>query len=194
MGRLARFIHFYTDNDLGDSDDKYPVNKVFGTSPLTLTNALAKKLKSLVQFGKVSVSDGVITCNNGTLSVVDGEIVTTGTAEEVMVTGENLFDKDTATFVNGSLISADGTISANASYAYCSDYMLVAPSTAYSFSGDGIFGPSSIYNSVAFYDASKTFISRFVPSAGRTPAQFTTPNNCYYIRFNAANNSNRDGS
>ena len=110
-----------------------------GTSPLTLANALAKKLKSLVQFGKVSVSDGVITCNNGTLSVVDGEIVTTGTAEEVMVTGENLFDKDTATFVNGSLISADGTISANASYAYCSDYMLVAPSTSYSFSGDGIF-------------------------------------------------------
>jgi hypothetical protein len=92
MGRLARFIHFYTDNDLGNGDDKYPVNKVFGTSPLTLTNALAKKLKSLVQYGKCSVSGSTITCNNGVLSVVNGEIVTTGTPEEIKLEGKNIAD------------------------------------------------------------------------------------------------------
>lgn len=45
-----------------------------GVSPLTLANAIKGKLKSLVQFGKVSVSGGTITCNNGVLTIVDDEL------------------------------------------------------------------------------------------------------------------------
>ena len=45
-----------------------------GTSPLSLVNAVQGKLKKLVQFGKVSVNDGVITCNNGVLTLVDDEL------------------------------------------------------------------------------------------------------------------------
>ena len=41
---------------------------VRGTSPLTLANAVKAKIKSLVQYGKCSVSGSDITCNNGTLS------------------------------------------------------------------------------------------------------------------------------
>ena len=94
-----------------------------GTSPLSLVNAVKGKLKKLVQFGKVSVSDGVITCNNGTLSVTDGEIVTTGTAEEVTVTGVNILDlTKQITVLAGSIPSAvtitsgDGTATITEAY------------------------------------------------------------------------------
>lgn len=40
-----------------------------GTSPLSLTDAVGGKLKSLVQHGKCEVSGADITCNNGTLGV-----------------------------------------------------------------------------------------------------------------------------
>ena len=111
----------------------------------------------------------------------------------VDVTGKNIFDKNN-TFENGKYIDATGAIASNANYSYCSDYIPVKPSTDYVFSGDGIFGTANIYNTVVFYDSAKAFISRFVPSAALAPAQFTTPNNCAYIRFNAAANSDRDNN
>ena len=47
---------------------------VTGTAPLTLANALAKPIKSLVQFGKVATVDGKLYCNNGELVAVDDEL------------------------------------------------------------------------------------------------------------------------
>lgn len=81
------------------------ITSLRGPSPLTLTNAVKGKLRKLVQFGKVSVSDGVITCNNGVLSVVDGEIITTGTAEEITVTDS---DNNTQTATAVNLYAVDG--------------------------------------------------------------------------------------
>ena len=43
---------------------------VTGALPLTLTNAVAKGIKSLVQFGKVTTVDGDLYCNNGKLVAV----------------------------------------------------------------------------------------------------------------------------
>ena len=43
---------------------------VTGVSPLTLANALAKSIKSLVQYGKVTTSGGKLYCNNGKLVAV----------------------------------------------------------------------------------------------------------------------------
>ena len=47
---------------------------ISGISPLTLVNALAKPIKSLVQYGKVTTSSGNIYCNNGKLVAVDDEL------------------------------------------------------------------------------------------------------------------------
>lgn len=49
-------------------------NTVTGVSPLALTNALAKKIKRLIQYGKCSTIDGEIYCNNGKLVAVDDEL------------------------------------------------------------------------------------------------------------------------
>ena len=78
--RIEYLLADWAENGLG-----YLI-KVRGIPPLTLATALAKPIKSLVRYGKCTVSDGVITCNNGVLSVSGGEIITTGTAEEVRVT------------------------------------------------------------------------------------------------------------
>lgn len=107
---------------------------------------------------------------------------------EVTRTGKNLFDKNNV-FIQNKLISATGEISDNTGYAYCADYIPVKPSTAYVFSGSVV--NASTYNSVAFYDANKAFIERFLPSASNTPAQFTTPSNCRYLRFNVPANHNK---
>ena len=65
---------------------------IYGTPPFELVDALAKPLKKLLQYGKCSVSGTDITCNNGTLEVVNGQIVADGTPEVITVQGKNLVD------------------------------------------------------------------------------------------------------
>lgn len=52
----------------------YATLTVTGVSPLSLPNAAAKAIVSLVQTGKCITSDGVISCNNGQLVAVDDEL------------------------------------------------------------------------------------------------------------------------
>lgn len=47
---------------------------VSGVSPLSLTNALSSRIKSLVQYGKCTTSGGDTYCNNGKLVAVDDEL------------------------------------------------------------------------------------------------------------------------
>ena len=47
---------------------------VSGVSPLTLVNAAAKKIQSLIQYGKCTVVNNEIYCNNGKLVAVDDEL------------------------------------------------------------------------------------------------------------------------
>ena len=95
--------------------------------------------------------------------------------------GKNLFDKVTCVFIPTAYISSTGEIESNGSYSYCETYIPVKPLTDYVFSGNIV--SSSTTNSVAFYNNDKSFISRFQPSRGEN-AQFTTPENTRYIRFN----------
>lgn len=74
MGKLARFIYFYTTEDKGSKPPKYEWETVTGTSPLSLVGALAHKLKSLTQTGKCEQASTPspsapkdIYCNNGAL-------------------------------------------------------------------------------------------------------------------------------
>lgn len=46
------------------------ITTVTGVSPLTLANALAKPIKKLIQYGKVTTSGGDTYCNNGKLTAV----------------------------------------------------------------------------------------------------------------------------
>lgn len=47
---------------------------VTGASPLALANALSKSIRSLIQYGKVTTSNGDTYCNNGKLVAVDDEL------------------------------------------------------------------------------------------------------------------------
>lgn len=60
---------------------------VTGVSPLALANALAKPIRSLIQYGKVTTSNGEMYCNNGKLVAVDDELSVVGTPE-VLTVGE----------------------------------------------------------------------------------------------------------
>lgn len=46
------------------------ITTVTGVSPLALANALAKPIKKLIQYGKVTTVDGEMFCNNGALRMV----------------------------------------------------------------------------------------------------------------------------
>lgn len=99
--------------------------------------------------------------------------------------GKNLFDRDKP-LVPDSYISNDGTIKSSTSYQYSDYYTPVDPNTEYIFSGTF---SGSAYNTISFYDVNKNFIGRLVPASPNTGAQFTTPSNCYYIRFNMGKNA-----
>lgn len=48
MGKLARFIYFYTNADKGKKPPKFDWQTITGTPPLSLTDAIAHGIKSLV--------------------------------------------------------------------------------------------------------------------------------------------------
>lgn len=100
----------------------------------------------------------------------------------VGATGKNLFNKDTCQVVDKYLIDASGNIVLRNSYAHTETYQPVKSSTLYVFSGTIV--NSGTFNSVAFYDKDKRFISRFVPASANAGAVFTTPSNCKFIRWN----------
>ena len=50
------------------------ITTVTGLSPLALVNALAKPIKKLIQYGKVTTSGGDTYCNNGKLVAIDDEL------------------------------------------------------------------------------------------------------------------------
>lgn len=85
----------------------------------------------------------------------------------VATPGKNLFDKSTA--LPNSYITASGVVT-SASGFYASDFISINPSSA-------IY--KNPYNSVAWYDASKIFIS--LSTAG--VRALTSPANAYYVRI-----------
>lgn len=121
---------------------------------------------------------------SGDPSPTNVRTITGWTGANVSRTGKNLFDKNNTTVSEG-LITADGSIATLAGYIHIDNYIKVKASANYILSGS-IIG-SGAYNSVAFYDENKAFISRYVPSTPGANAAFTTPNDCRYIRFNAIN-------
>ena len=110
------------------------------------------------------------------------------TGANITHTGKNLFDKS-MTFTENKVLNGSGGVDNNNAYSY-SDYIRVEPNTDSVFSGTIVV--NNAYNSVVYYDANKNFISRYQPSTRDVPAQFTTPNNCHFIRFNASSGAGKD--
>ena len=92
--------------------------EISGVPPLELEDALARPIRKLIQHGKVDISGTDVICNNGTLTVVDGQIVADGTPEQITLsvtgaedqtaTAENLFAveniEDTQDIITGKVI------------------------------------------------------------------------------------------
>lgn len=91
----------------------------------------------------------------------------------------NLFDKNIMAFTSGTL-NNDGTVGTNVSYAV-SGFVPVKPSTQYTIKViDGFRGSTKVY-----YDINKQLISN------EAIATFTTPSNCYFVRWQTATTDTR---
>lgn len=131
MGRLARFIRFFTRSHRGDNPPPVPTqNTVTGVSPLTLVNAIAHRLVSLTQTGKVTQESTPtpsapkdIVCNNGAL--------------KYGVLGKNLFDKNSEQSGN-YYVNSNGNVAQAASNA--SVYFRCQPNTTYYFKHTSVVG------------------------------------------------------
>ena len=99
------------------------------------------------------------------------------TGLNVYGTGKNLFDKSTVEA--NRYIASNGKISGSNGWSV-SDYIPVVPSGAYVLSGTGNTG-SAAY--LAFYDATKTYISGVVA----TTTSITPPSNARFIRLSVIN-------
>ena len=91
----------------------------------------------------------------------------------------NLFDKNIMAFTSGTL-NFDGTVGTNVSYAV-SGFVPVRPSTQYTIKViDGFRGSTIVY-----YDINKQVISN------EAITTFTTPSNCYFVRWQTATTDTR---
>lgn len=101
------------------------ITKLTGNSPLSLPNAVAKPIKSLIQYG-LCTQDGTptpdapvdIMCNNGALKwdSVNQRVYSDGTPEVLTVSGPNLLNA--ATNITGKYITGSGGISAGSDAQY----------------------------------------------------------------------------
>lgn len=146
----------------------------------TFVDGSANPLKEL----KISIE--AVQSGSGDPSPTNVRPITGFSTVDITRTGKNLFDKNNVTFSAGVILN-DGSISTIGSYIHTDNFINVKASTNYILSGQII--SLSTYNSVAFYDESRAFVDRFVPSIFGINAAFTTPNNCRYIRFNAASDA-----
>lgn len=94
--------------------------------------------------------------------------------------GKQLFDKDTTPLVVNTHYDASGVIQVWANYVGIREFMAVQPETTYTQSNSLNLNIAR----VVFYDKDKTFLSA---TTNTTP--FTTPSNCYYIKFSIYSNN-----
>ena len=159
-----------------DKDGAYLTNVNIGSNvPYTLTTPTDARYL-VITF----VTDGDdATATNIMLNV--GETASTyepyhGTtyAVEFPALGKNLLNR--ATEVSNAYVTNEGKIGSQGSGWIASDYVPVEPNTQYTFQPNTTAGVSAKH---AFYTEEKEFIS-FINSGEQT---FTTPSNCYYMRF-----------
>lgn len=166
------------------------ITTVTGVSPLALVNALAKPIKSLTQYGKVTTVDGEMFCNNGKLVAVDDELPVgykrlTGIAFDGdfhYETGEYLTGDDIVTLTLDNLSSSGKNVFGSYNGANGKNFSLyIYGSTTGSYFrfGDQLKRPKygSTGRRTITFGAGGT--SGFEEDISLEPDEFTTPANVY---------------
>ena len=157
--------------------NSYVLKTVSGTLPLTLTNAVAEAIVSLIQYGKclqitnpTPSNPSLIFCNNGVLKF--GAL------------GRNLCDSSASNIVLQCYINkSDGALNQSPPNFMFANYMPVVGGKTYVAYGRAKSGNDiSDYNRVAWYDSNKEWISGADYTQNRI-AIVTAPNDAAYARF-----------
>lgn len=168
-------------------------NIVTGVSPLALTNALAKKIKRLIQYGKCTSVDGDIYCNNGKLVALDDELPSgykriTGIrfdGDFYYNTNESLTGDDDVTMTLANTSSTGQNIfgSYNGTASGTKNFSLFiygggSSSNAYFRYGEQLLRPrfGTGERTITF---GKSGTDGFASDVSGTPETFTTPANAY---------------
>lgn len=166
-------------------------NIVTGVSPLGLTNALAKQIKRLIQYGKCTTVDGDIYCNNGKLVAVDDELPAgykrllgiTFDGNFHYKTGEALEGSDDVTMTLDNLASSGKNVFGSYNGANDKNFSLYvygsSTSGSYFRYGDQLKRPKygGTGKRTITFGASGT--TGFAENSEVTPDEFTTPENTY---------------
>ena len=166
------------------------MNTVTGTSPLSLVNALAESIKSLVQYGLCTQASTPtpsspvdIKCNNGTLKwdSVNQRIYADGTPEVLTVSGANMLNPTTVPNDGKYIAKANGQVAGTASTWAHSGFIPVEAGKKYYF-GYKQFTASAA--GMAWYDSSKTYISGKSATGIKSSSQkLTAPSGASFVRF-----------
>lgn len=168
-------------------------NIVTGVSPLALTDALAKQIKRLIQYGKCSTVDGEIYCNNGKLVAVDDELpVGYKRITEIRFDGDFYYntnesltgdDDVTMTLANTSTTGQNIFGSYNGTSAGTKNFSLFiygngSQSNCYFRYGEQLLRPrfGTGERTITF---GKSGTDGFATDVSGTPETFTTPANAY---------------
>ena len=166
------------------------ITTVTGLSPLALVNALAKPIRSLVQYGKVTTSGGDIYCNNGKLVAIDDELPSgykrllgiTFDGDLRYKTGEALMGSDDVTMTLDNLSSSGRNVFGSYNGANGKNFSLYvygsATTGSYFRYGDQLKRPKygTGQRTITF---GKSGTSGFADDSDVTPDEFTTPANTY---------------
>ena len=193
VGELNAYL-ILTLSDGKITSDGFPI-KVFkgaddGVVVPTNGSGLVKQIEGKIDKGNVTLNDLTqdvkLAMTGGAVAVVGENAVDTENIKDSSVTldklsfskkGKNLFDKSKATL--GFVNNATGAISSSTTY-YASDFMPTKPNTQYT---------RSHYGRLAFYDASKAFISGLEGFSNHT---ITTPTLTAYTRHTIENQTALD--
>lgn len=143
---------------------------------------------TIANINKVTASDmneikSVVNANANTLDEINVpsnwiEVGTTAPTDKKVwfKANKNIFDLTTAYH---GIINGSGVVGPNESFR-TTQYIPTSPATKYYFSTTQISGQTNKQIYIAYYDSSKTFVSR--TSYNLLESAFTTPSNCYYMR------------
>lgn len=167
------------------------ITTVTGVSPLALANAMAKPIKSLIQYGKVVTVDGELYCNNGKMTAVDDELPSgykrllgiTFDGNFHYRTGEALTGDDDVTMTLDNLSASGKNVFGSYNGANDKNFSMYiygsSTSGSYFRYGDQLKRPKygGTGRRTITFGASGT--SGFAENSDVTPDEFTTPANTY---------------
>ena len=181
----------YTTMNGGEPPIPIEWKTVIGSAPLTFSDALSNKIRSLIQYGKCTTVDGEPYCNNGKMTAVDDELPSgykrllgiTFDGNFHYRTGEALTGDDDVTMTLDNLSAGGKNVFGSYNGANDKNFSLYiygsSTSGSYFRYGDQLKRPKygGTGRRTITFGASGT--SGFAEDSDVTPDEFTTPANTY---------------